>query len=455
MLCGGFLNRKKTGFTLIEALVFLFIFSVIVVTFYSVWVVGTNQILLSKNRLMALALANEKMEILRNMSYDDIALTTSNPPGILLQNETVTRNNQTFNVLTQISKIDDPYDGTLGGNPNDTNFVDYKLVKITVSWNDGTQRVSLSSRFVPSGIEQPVPGQGVLVINVTSDKAGGVPVANSTVRVVNSELGFDETHSTDGFGRLMLVGLSESIKKYEITLTKSGYETISTLAPYPEGPYNPPAHEHASVIAAAVNVIDIFQNQLANLNVKTVDYLGNSVANIDYHLKGGRKLGINPNPPNDEVYSIDESFETNSSGEKNHSGISPGNNYEFTLEETGYVIIGIDSVMPFSLIPGETKTLTVKVSPNNVTAILIQVKDSTSELPIEGANVQLTKDGGYDVTIVTGSDGMAFFPNTAEPPFVSGTYNLNITANGYQNYSNLVDVNENQLREETILLTTS
>ena len=54
--------RKVQGFTLIEALLVLFIFSLIAVTFYSLFSVGTKHILESKFRLGATAVANERME---------------------------------------------------------------------------------------------------------------------------------------------------------------------------------------------------------------------------------------------------------------------------------------------------------------------------------------------------------------------------------------------------------
>src|SRR3989339_1899828 len=100
-------KRNHSGFTLIEMLAFLFIFSLITVTFYSVWTVGTNHILFAKNQLAAAALANEKMEIVRNLAFDDIAHTTGAPVGNLNQDEDVSRSGRLFHVLTQIKNEDD------------------------------------------------------------------------------------------------------------------------------------------------------------------------------------------------------------------------------------------------------------------------------------------------------------------------------------------------------------
>lgn len=445
--------KKNSGFTLIEALAFLFIFSLVTVVFYAVWSKGTEYIAYSKNRLVAVALANEKIEIVRNLAFDDIAHTTGDPAGNLNQNEDVVRGGGNFHVLTQIRNVDDPYDGILGGNPNDPNYIDYKFVKITVTWNNGQHSISLSSRFVPPGIEQPATGKGVLVVNVISDKDGGSLVQGSTIRIQNSNTGFDETHSTDEFGRLMLVGISEGTKNYRITVTKNGYETVSTLPPYPDTSYAP-VHEHASVIESAVNTIDIYQNMMSDLVVRTKDYLGASLPNMDFHLKGGKKIGnVYGSDPAEPIYGIDNDYATDGSGEKDFDEVNPGT-YEFSLQEPNYKIIGISPVAPFTISPGATANVDVKVSPDNVTALLVKVSKDEAGNPLSGASVHLTSLSGYDAEITTESDGMAFFPKDNSVVFDSGTYDLSISASGYQNYSGQVTVNSGSLKEESVQLLT-
>ncbi len=455
-----FSKKNHSGFTLIEMLAFLFVFSVITVSFYAAWTTGTRYIILAKNRLIANALANEKMEVVRNLAFEDVALATSVPPGNLSQNEDVARNGLTFHVFTQIRNEDDPYDGlypydTIGG------FVDYKYVKITVSWEGGNQSVTTSSRFVPAGIEQPSTGLGILVVNVTSDKNQNALVPQSNVRVRNADTGLDETHSTDNFGRLMLVGLAESIGKYQITLTKNDYETVVTLPPYDETPFFP-VHEHASVITGAINTINMFQNELTNFTLKTTDYLENTAPNINFNLKGGQKIGTDIVDSDIAIYNLDEAGQTGSNGIKDYGKISPGL-YEFNLLESGYLIIGINPVESFSEINpniasfylehGSTEELVVNISPNNTTALLVKVKSDNS--PVSGSEVHLTNASGYDATIITGDDGMAFFPNAEDPLFSDGTYDLAVTAPNHNDYSGQVTIDANNLKEEIVLLTGS
>ncbi len=442
------IKNSKIGFTLIEALFFLFIFSLITLTFYNLYAKGIQHIADAKNRLTALALANEKMEVVRNLAFEHIAHTTGDPVGNLRQNEDVVRNGVNFNVFTQIKNHDDPYDGTLRGSPNDVNYIDYKFVKITVFWNDKKSNVSLSSRFVPAGIEQATAGKGVLVINVSSDKGGGAIVPQSAIRIQNSDTGFDETHSTDNYGRLMLIGISQSIKKYQITVSKNGYETVSTSPPYPITAHNP-IHEHASVIADAVNSINIYQNRNSELTIRIKNYLGSGVGNIAFRLRGGKQIGTVYNFPHDPIYAVNNNYATNSGGEKNFNPISPGQ-YDFTLTDSSYKIIGSSQALPFSLSPGISVNLDVKVSPKNVTALLANITKSEDGGPLSGAAVRLVKSPDYDVSIVTGADGMAFFPNAENSPFASGTYDISVSVSGYQDYSGQVSVNSGEIKEENI-----
>ena len=443
---------KKRGFTLIEALVFLFIFTIITVTFYTTWSVSTRYIIFVKNRFMAVSLANEKMEVVRNLAYDKIAHTGGDPPGNLHQDEYITRAGKEFRVHTEIINTDDPLDGTLGGTPNDVDFVDYKNVRIEVFWDNEAYSVTLASRFVPAGIESSAADRGVLVVNVYSDQSDSA-VSGSKVHITNAATGYNETRETDTFGRVMLVGLSESIQKYVISLTKSGYETVETFPAYPTTSYNP-TDTHASVIKSAINTIDIIQNKTANFGVKTVDYLNQSAASINFYLKGGRKMGttepVELGDPAYPVYQIDSHTQTGADGEKDFGAVSPGQ-YEFIFEEPGYTLIGINAVPTFSLASEQTFILTVKVSPDNVTSVLFKIKNATES--IAGASTHLTNAGGYDTTLSTDENVIAFFPNVADPLFVAGTYDFAITAAGYTDSSGQVIVNENVLKTEEITMT--
>src|SRR5680860_1001385 len=152
------IKKYNSGFTLIEALTLLFIFSVIMVTFYNVIAVGSRYISSARNRLGAISAANERMEIIRNLKYEDIGTDGGAISGGIQQDENVTENANHYNIYTTVEYSDDAFDGLY---PTDTVPNDYKKVTVKVSWNGGKESVSLVSGFVPSGLEVANPGDGL------------------------------------------------------------------------------------------------------------------------------------------------------------------------------------------------------------------------------------------------------------------------------------------------------
>ncbi|HPN96825.1 MAG TPA: carboxypeptidase-like regulatory domain-containing protein [Candidatus Moranbacteria bacterium] len=446
-------KRKYLGTTFIEALTVLFIFSLITLTFYSTFSAGTRYIIEVKSRLGGLALANEKMEIVRNLKYDDIGTTTGGVSGNIPQEEDVLENGKNFHVTTLVEYVEDPYDGVY---PADTAFEDYKKVTITVSWGNGgseSSQVKLFSRFVPPGLEVANPGDGILFVNVFSDQPGWSGIANSTVRVVNSDTGLDETKSTDSDGNAVFMGdrVTDSINKYEITVSQSDYETVVTMPPYPGSTYKP-KFVHASVITGSVNTSAIIQNKLSDLTINTVDYLDNSVGDIAFRIEGGKILG-NDATNDSLIYNKEEDSSTNSSGVKEFSDISPGS-YAFTLSPlvTDYELISVDPVSPFTLFSDPSLSVKVKLASKTLASYLVKIIRSDDSTPLSGAEVKLTNALGYDTTVTSSEDGAAFFPVNSDP-FLPGTYDVKITADGFQEYTSQVTIEADTLKSESVTLT--
>lgn len=441
---------------LIEALTVLFIFSLIVVTFFSVFSVGLRYIQDAKNRLSALSVANEKIEIIRNLFYDDIGTVSGTVSGNIPQDQTITENNHQFTVHTEVTYVDDSFDGI--GFSDTVWFEDYKKVIVTVSWNNGgnTEKVELVSRFVPPGKEVPHIGDGILSVNVFSDQSGGVVVSGAKVAIKNLDTGIDTFGITDASGNVTFMGntITDSIQKYQLTITKDDYETVATMPPYPDSVYNP-VDVHASVVTGVMNVKNIAQNKLANIKIAVVDYLDQSIENAEFNLIGGRKLGTNAADPDISIYNFDEDGTTDSSGEKLFSSISPGV-YTFSLIDStlaDYEIINFNPATIFSLLPEDgTLNVKAKLASKAATALLVTVVDNVGDLPIAGATVKLTNVAlGYDKELLTASDGKAFFPDSSDP-FLPETYHLKVTADGFSDKELDVTVTANNLKKEEIRL---
>lgn len=454
---GGNKNQNYRCFTLIEALVVLFIFALITMTFYQVITLGTRYIIQAKNRLAATALANEKMEIVRNLKYDDIGTKGGGVEGNILQDEDVTENGRSFHVETSVEYVDDPFDGI--GYQDTIWFEDYKRVTTTVSWSlnspDGGS-VQLISRFVPPGVEIPRQGDGILSVSIFSDQPGGAGIPYSSVHIVNPETGLDVTRPADIFGNVKFMGdnVGDSIQKYQITVSKTDYETVSTLPPYPETSFNP-RFTHASVVTGLMNTADIVQNKLSDLTIKTVNYLDEPVGSIGFHLTGGKNIGTEyaTEPPYDPVYNFSQDGTTDSQGEKVYSAISPGL-FTFTLSPavTNWELINLDPDSPFSLFSSGPLTVKVRLADKGATSLLVKVLKDSDGFPIAGAQVELKNDSfGYNATQNSAANGATFFPATADL-FQAGTYDLTVIAGGYADFNSQITINANDLKIDEIRL---
>ena len=408
----------------------------------------------SKNRLGALAVANEKMEIIRNLDYADVGATGEAVSGNVPQDEDVTENGHAYHVHTLVAYVDDPFDGKLGGSPNDAIPEDYKLVEVTVSWNTGGSNagsVSLSSRFVPDGLEIADPNTGILSINVLG--SDGSAVTGAAVNIVNPDVNINETLQTDAGGNVMLVGAKAALQDYRITVSKSGYETVATLPPYPTTSYNP-TYAYQSVVNASLNTVNIIEDKTANLTVSSTDQSGNPVKNVGFSLSGGRVLGKQAVQPCAPMYDLSVTAgQTDSTGIKPYTAISPGP-YVFAPSGSvsGYALVSIEPVSPFSLAPGQNLNLNMKLASASVMAALISVNNS-AHTALSGVSVELSNASGYDETITTDGNGTAYFPISAgNSAFVAGSYTLKVSSSNYQADTETVVVNSGALLNKSVSL---
>lgn len=442
--------KKTAGFTLIEMLVFIFIFVIVSLAFYQTMVTGMQIALESKNRLGALALANEKMEIARNLKYEDVGTISGIPSGTLQENEDVSVSGHQYRVNTFVQYADDSFDGLAETN-TDTAPNDYKRAKITVSWKGfggSTRDVSIVSRFVPPGLEVGS-GGGVLSVNIINSAGEGIPQAQ--VHIVNDALSprVDINQKTDDGGNLMFVGAQQSIYNYVITVSKGNYETVSTIGSGSVA-YSP-IDVHASVVNGLLNVKSIVIDLVASLKIRAVDYAGAAIPDLAFHLEGGRILGTNNSiVPAETVYILDADETTDNNGEFIINKQSPG---QFSLTNIGavanYTLIGVDPIASFeaaslkykfSLLPGEDKTVEIKFAKNEEPGLLVKVMNNAGDVLIGGAEVKLTSVGGYEKTVSTSFDGVAFFPSDSDP-LINGEYSLEVVAPGFETRSETVEIN--------------
>ncbi len=443
--------QNLRGYTLIEAMVFLFLFALISMVFFETYTVGTRLIIESKNRLGATALANQKMEIIRSIEYASIGTTTGIPAGQLVENETISVNTVKYQVHTFVQYFDDAFDGKAGATPSDTIPTDYKRVRITVSWGGlGTdQTVVIFGNFSPKGIETSG-GGGVLSINILNGSGIGVPGAS--VHIVNGASGINETGTTDSTGNLTLPGAPAGIQKYVLTVSKSGYYDATTYAPYPTSAYNP-VDVHASVVANVLNQKTIVFNQSSSIKFTTKDPFDVAVPNVGYTLSGGRILGTVP-VTLAVVRGFSATGTTDASGVASYPDESSGQ-YSATISSAQYELYklspGTTTPDSFTAIAGSATDIVATVLDKDIGSLKVIVKDQASGNALAGASVHVSNGTlPYDVTLTTDPYGYVYFPTTL-PALQNGTYTVEVSLTGYSNVVKSVIIS-GALHTETINL---
>ena len=125
------INRslRRKGFTLVETLVGIAVFLIISTATYQAYISLFSLINLNQYKIVALNLANEQFEIIRNLSYIDIGIPGGIPNGKIPHIQNLTRSSINFIVTTTIRNIDLPFDGMIGSSTKpDLSPADNKVV---------------------------------------------------------------------------------------------------------------------------------------------------------------------------------------------------------------------------------------------------------------------------------------------------------------------------------------
>ncbi len=126
------LGKKKYsyGLSLIETLVGSAIFLIIALATYRAFTVLMTAVVAAQAKTAAASVANETVEIIRNLPYTSVGTVGGTPAGSISPNQNITKNDYTFTVVIAINNIDDSFDGV---SPADTAPADYKLIDLTIT----------------------------------------------------------------------------------------------------------------------------------------------------------------------------------------------------------------------------------------------------------------------------------------------------------------------------------
>lgn len=423
-------HTRPNGFTLIETLVGSAVFLLVALSAYKAFGVLMDAVSASQAKIAATSVTNERFEVIRNLPYADVGIIGGLPVGKIQRNQTILRDNYSFNITTTIRSVDDPFDGTIGGNPSDTSPADYKLADLDINCSNCKifTPLKFTTLVAPYALET-ASTNGALFIQVFD--AGGLPVSGASVHIENTQTNpdtiIDET--TDNTGWVKIVDAPPGTNAYNITATKSGFSQDQT---YPIGGAAGanPVKPDSTVVLQQVTQIGFSIDRTSSLNVFTVDASCVALPNIGFSFTGTKIIGA----PAVLKYPT-QNFTANASGLYALSNLE-WDTYGALLTSALYDLAGTTPFPSFAINPNENRTLQMVAVPHVAKALLVSVQDSANTV-IDGATVRLQKSG-FDETKTTNSDPCATPGQVFWNGLASDTYTLSVSKTGYQTYINSV-----------------
>jgi len=388
-------QKLTTGFTLVEMLIGTAIFVVLAMSVYQTYTTVLNAVDDSRVKITATALSNEQFEIMRNLPYGDVGTINGIPRGKVPASQDLIRDGKNFTVKTTIRSIDNPFDGTIGGTPNDLSPADYKLAQLEISCATCKNFAPLSfvTQIGPRDLESESTN-GALFVKVFD--ADGLPISGASVHIEDNQvyptLVVDDTTNNDGI--LEIVDAPPGDTAYEITVSKPGYSTEKTYKP--ADPANPnPIKPNATVALKQLTQISFLIGLSSTLNVSSVNETCTAVPSVNFTTYGTKLIGTSP-----DILKYNSSSTTDGAGKKTIDGLE-WDSYNLTFNDTNYDLVGTIPLLPLILNSSSTQDFKLVVAPKDPNRLLVTVKDGSTGLPLSGANVEITKNSS-STSLITG-----------------------------------------------------
>jgi prepilin-type N-terminal cleavage/methylation domain-containing protein len=424
-------TRTTKGFTFVETLIASAIFLMISVAVYNAYETVIKLISLNKEKTAALSLAEELIERARNVPFSSIGVQSGLPLGIFPHVATYVRSGYTFQATTTVRSVDDPFDGTIGGTPNDISPADYKLFEMEIGCTlcKNFTPIVVTTTAAPKSLET-TSGNGALFVRVIDANGQAVPDATVKVKGLLSTSTIDLTDLTNNAGYLQLVDVPPGSFAYKVSALKTGYSSSTTYASSDIGGSGP-VQNHPTVSAGQVTQITFSLDKISSLLFKTVDETCAPVPNVPLTMTGTKKIGTSP-----DKYKWSSSFSTNSGGTYSLPNME-WDTYTISLG-SGYVLGGSMPFLPLDLSPGGSVEEIILAKTPNPKSLLVVVKDASNGfLPLSDATVSIsgptsktltTNRGFFRQTDWSGGSGQTVVGDTTK--FSSSDGNIDFAGTG-------------------------
>lgn len=342
------MRRQEGGFTLVELIVSLLVLGIISLAAFQLLTALLHSAIVSKRQAVAYTLANNQMEYLKELSYDQLAVAGGAIPSsyTIPASFNIKVNGEKYIVKTGVVYADDAFDGCgsyptvalkqqycrnypppTGAPALDSNPADTKNATVTVTDTAGHTLASLDTN-ISARVAETASNTGALFVKVVDES--GDPISGATVVVTNSTTvpAINVSDTSDSNGTVIFYGLPPDSTNYDFNVTASlaGYSTLTTLLP--SGTLQP-TYPNVNLLAqnSALVTLKIMPMGTNSLIVESTDVNGAALPNAKIYIKGGYKRYTNSTDTSyyyDNMRSSDTRPTTNASGLINLTNLVPG-----------------------------------------------------------------------------------------------------------------------------------
>lgn len=377
--------KNNFGFTLVEVIVSLAIFAILAAGILGSYAALVKSVKLSREKTVVASLANDYMELVRNLSYLQVGTLTGNPNGSLADlTNPILKNieSASYKIYYEVTYIDDPADGVF---PTDLAANDSKQVKMNVLNVLTNQVNSFVTTVSPKGLEGSS-NAGALWVKVFDYQGQPVSGANVHIEYPTTTPTIVLDRQTDSAGNWIEVNLPAAVNLYRIVVTKSGYSSDQT---YPVSADNiNPIKPDATIANGQITQVSFAIDLVSNLTIKTQNNTCQSIDGINLNVRGAKLIGTPP-----DVYKFDQNY-TSSGGQIVMNNIEWDTYTPTMLTGQSYVVKGTSPIQKIDVLPGSNQTFFMILGANSTAnSLLIVVKDGATGAALEGALVHLRKGG--------------------------------------------------------------
>ena len=265
------INSEK-GFTFIDVIVGTSIVLIVFMGIFGAYQLGMKAVGQSKNKITATAIANQRLEQIRNLSYESIGIKGGFPEGVLEAATTTVYNNIQYTLETRVDYAVDAADGIAW--PDDDCPQDYKKAEVKVLWAGlFSGEIKASTDISPKNLSQECAIEGG-ILSVAVFDAYGIMVPSSLIEVKDPLTDQTLKSATPSEGKHYF---SLATSTYKVVVSKTGYSserTFSSGESYNGQTIATPEKPHPIILEDQLTEISFSIDRVSSFSVDTLSPWG-------------------------------------------------------------------------------------------------------------------------------------------------------------------------------------